>query len=352
MDKPQISHFTTLDFHGWNESGDLILTPKFQRRGDIWKTPARSYFIDSVLNNIPIPPIFLRMAQNDDRTRVVREVVDGQQRLRALLDFYNDGYALTKGISNFGGRRFSELPPAAQDTIRAASFICEVFSNISDRDVLQVFARVNTYSVGLNAQELRNGKYFGRFKQAAYALAFEHLEVWRRYKIFSESSIARMNEVELTSELLVAQISGQQDKKKSIDHFYAENDETFPGETRLKERFRATFDVISEYLGDILRETEFRRPPLFYTLFCVVYHRCYGLPGERVATPRSARFSKRHGDALRDAVNALSEKIVAAKQDEPIRNADAQFITACLRQTDNLRPRKIRFDTLYVAASK
>lgn len=192
MDKPEISHFTTLDFAGWNEAGDLILTPKFQRRGDIWKTPARSYFIDSILNGIPIPPIFLRLAQSADRKRIVREVIDGQQRLRALLDFYNDEFALTKGVTEFGTSRFSQLSTEAQQKIRTASFMCEVFSNISDREVLQIFARVNTYSVGLNAQELRNGQYFGRFKQTAYRLAFKHLEAWRRNKVFTESSIARM----------------------------------------------------------------------------------------------------------------------------------------------------------------
>lgn len=349
MEKPEISHYTTLDFQGWNESGDLILAPKFQRR-EVWKTPARSYFIDSILKSFPIPPIFLRLAQSQDRTRIVREVIDGQQRLRALLEFYNDGFALSKGVGQFPAKRFSAIPEDAKTVIRAASFICEVFSNISDADVLQVFARVNTYSVPLNAQELRNGKFFGRFKQTTYGLAFEHLEAWRRFKIFSESSIARMNEVELTSELMIAAMAGQQDKKKSIDEFYADNDEAFENESKVKRRFRSVFDAISDYLSDTLQNTEFRRPPLFYTLFCVIHHRLFGLPKETLSTPRRERMPSTEGGKLRDAVLSLSDKITAAKQDEPVSHKDAAFVTACLRQTDNLKPRKVRFDKLYRAA--
>lgn len=164
MERPEISQYTTLDFVGWNEDGALILTPKFQRR-DVWKTPARSYFIDSLLRDVPIPPIFIRLTQSPDRRRVIREVIDGQQRLRALLDFYGNKYALSKAVENVGGKRFSQLSDEQQKQIERSSFLCEVSKSIADEDVLEVFARVNTYSVGLNAQELRNGKYFGLFDE-------------------------------------------------------------------------------------------------------------------------------------------------------------------------------------------
>ena len=91
--------------------------------------------------------------------------------------------------------------------------MCLMFGDISDGEVLETFARLNTYAVKLNAQELRNGRFFGLFKQSAYTLAFEHVEFWRRNGIFSERNIARMLEVELTSELLIALLDGLQDKK-------------------------------------------------------------------------------------------------------------------------------------------
>ena len=105
----------------------------------------------------------------------------------------------------------------------------------------------------LNAQELRNGKYFGYFKQTCYRLAHEHVEFWRRQHIFGDRGIARMQEVELTSELVVAQIAGLQDKKTSLNRFYANFDEEFLGQRSVETRFRANIDAIEEGVGSLLQ---------------------------------------------------------------------------------------------------
>ena len=351
MEKPNFSHHSAQEFKEWEELGSLVISPKFQRR-EVWKTPARSYFIDSILRDIPIPPIFLRLSQSAEKKRVVREVIDGQQRLRALLDFMADKYALSKSIEVFGGRHFSDLPADKRRHIETFTFLCEVFQQISDPDVLEVFARVNTYSVGLNDQELRNGRFFGVFKQTAYRLAHEHLEFWRTHRIFSESSIARMLEVELTSELMILSIDGQQDKKKSVDSYYKRFDEGFDERKSVEMRFRATIDAITEAIGFDLKETEFRRVPLFYSLFAVIQHRMFGVENETLPTPKKKRFISADSTAIKDAVIELSDKISAAKENRAVAASDAAFINACLRQTDNIRPRETRFSALYNAAFK
>ena len=96
-------------------------------------------------------------------------------------------YALSKSLdAKYAGRWFSDLPDELADSIRTFRFSCEVLQGISDKEVLEIFARLNTYSVQLSNQELRNGTYFGYFKQTAYRLALEHIEFWRRHAIFSE----------------------------------------------------------------------------------------------------------------------------------------------------------------------
>ncbi len=351
MEKPTISHHASQEFRDWNELGVLVITPKFQRR-EVWKTPARSYFIESLLCGIPIPPIFLRLGQSPEKKRVVREVIDGQQRLRAVLEFMEGKYALSKAVTRYGGKRFADLAPEDQKKIETFTFLCEVFQQISDKDVLEVFARVNTYSVALNDQELRNGRYFGPFKKTAYALALDYLEFWRRHRIFSETSIARMLEVELTSELMVAILAGQQDKKKSISAFYEEYDEAFPTQRLVRARFTQAADEITNTLGDDLKDSEFRRVPLFYTLFCVVLHRLSGLPGENFPSPKRGRFTDSERTQIKDAVLVLSDKLAAAKEGstDSLSQRDQVFVTACLRQTDNIIPRKTRFEALYQQA--
>lgn len=271
MERPEISQFTSLDYKEWNEAGTLLLTPKFQRR-EVWKPSARSFFVDSLLRNVPIPPIFLRLAQSEDRKRAVREVIDGQQRLRTVLAFMDDEFAISKAAPKaYAGKRFSQLDESDRSKVATYGFITAVFRNITDAEVLQIFARVNTNAIKLNAQEIRNGTYFGFFKQAAYELAFEHVEFWLSNGIFTHNSISRMAEVEFTSELLIAQLDGMQDKKKSIDGFYADYDEAFPKRDENVERFRSAIDAIGEFVGDSVSEGEFSRVPLFYSLYCAVY---------------------------------------------------------------------------------
>jgi hypothetical protein len=64
----------------------------------------------------------------------------------------------------------------------------------------------------VNAQELRNAEFYGQFKTSAYEIATEQLNRWRDWKIFSPDQIARMNEVELSSEFMLLIIKGTLDK--------------------------------------------------------------------------------------------------------------------------------------------
>jgi hypothetical protein len=347
MQKPERSSYTPLDFLDWQESGTLVLTPKFQRRS-VWQTPARSYLIDTLIRGMPVPPIFLRVMQSEDKKRTVREVIDGQQRVAAVLDYLKGKYALSSNLGTpYAKKYFDELIPEYQDSIRGYAFMCEVFSGVGDSEVLQIFSRLNTYSVPLNAQELRNGRFFGPFKQTAYSLATEHLEFWRRDRIFTEQSIARMNEVELVSELMILELDGLQDKKKSIDAFYESYDEQFTERRRVEERFRSVIDSITEALKETLPISEFRRVPIFYSLFAAVFHRMYGMPKEDLPTGRAARLLKSEMEKLQDTVLTLSEKLAQARQEEEIPQAYERFVNACLRQTDNIRPRQIRFNEVY-----
>jgi Protein of unknown function DUF262 len=347
MNKPDRCNYTALDFLAWDDSKSLILTPKFQRRG-VWTDAARALLIDTLLQGMPVPPIYLRVRQSDDKKKIVREVIDGQQRVASILKFVRGELRLSKSLDKaWATKTFADLPTKHQDQITQYTFNCEVFQGISDKDILDIFARLNSYSIPLNSQELRNGRFFGYFKQCAYALAHDYLEFWRKHAIFSERSIARMLEVELTSELIIAQLAGLQDKKKSIDTFYENYDKKFSERTRVEARFAATLDEIESAAGDTLKDSEFTRVPLFYSLFCAVYHRKYGLPRAPLATPRHS-LSPTEKQQLSSALAKLSELILTAKQDpDSVPSQYSKFVTACLRQTDNIEPRRIRFSAIY-----
>jgi hypothetical protein len=346
MEKPERSVYTAQDFLQWRETATLDLTPKFQRRG-VWTPAARSFFIDTLLRQMPVPPIYIRVSQSDDRRRSIRQVIDGQQRVSCILDYVDGKFRLARTLpGSWAGKSFDQLTSNEHYLIMSYTLSSELFYGISDAEVLEIFSRLNTYSVPLNAQELRNGRYFGLFKQSAYNLAREHLEFWRRYSIFSERSIARMLEVELTSELLIAQIAGMQDKKTTIDHYYSEYDDNYLDRTSHEHRFRSVIDAITESLGDSIKTTEFTRPPLFYTLFGAIYHYQYALPGFDVDTPRK-ELNRAARLSLTEAVQKLSNLIEAGRENVPLRAEAEVFVNACLRQTDNIKPRQDRLNYLY-----
>jgi hypothetical protein len=88
----------------------LNLRPEYQRRL-VWDNQKRSLFIESLLLNVPIPPVFL---YEWDLSRY--EVMDGQQRLNCIVDYYENGFAL-KGLekwSELNGSRYKELPDTIQ----------------------------------------------------------------------------------------------------------------------------------------------------------------------------------------------------------------------------------------------
>jgi Protein of unknown function DUF262 len=340
--------YTPNDFALWQESGMLEISPKFQRR-PVWRTPARSYFIDTMLRDMTVPSLYLRMAQNPEKTKVIREVVDGQQRVRTVLEYIADKYRLSNTLNApWAGKRFSELSDEERHQIVSFSFPAEIFKGITDQQVLEVFCRLNMNSIPLNKQELRNGKFFGLFKRTSYDLALKYLEFWRRHRVFNEQNIARMLEVELTSELLIAGNEGMQDKKITIDSFYEKWEESYPDQKRDEKRFHDVFSTISDtFESKDLASSAFRRPPLFYTLYCVVYHHLFGLPGIQRTSPRK-QLSADQRDSLREAVIKLSDKVAESKDPAgQMPKKYTTFVTACLRSTDKINPRKVRFNTLF-----
>jgi hypothetical protein len=131
---------------------------------------------------------------------------------------------------------------------------------------------MNATGVKLNAQELRNAEFFGEFKTSAYELATEQLYRWRDdWKVFAPFQIARMSEVETTSEFMVLIMSGILDKDaKTIDRFYENFDSVFHDRAEVERRFRLVFDTIDDLLVNDRHEL-FNTRTMFFALFAAVY---------------------------------------------------------------------------------
>lgn len=269
------------DFIEWEERKQLEISPKFQRRS-VWSPQAKSYLIDTILKDKPLPKIFIR-ATTDPRTRrTVREIVDGQQRMRTILSFVKDGFRISKVHNEeYGGLTYSELPEDVQADFLKYELSVDLLLDLSDRDILDIFARLNTYSVSLNKQELFNAKYFGYFKQLVYSLSGDYYAFWIENKIFTDRKIMRMAEAELITDLLIAIIDGIQ-SKKNAEKYYQLYDETFEKRKEIENNFSNIMNLIGNLFEDTLKDSNFRSVPNFYGLFVSLYHLNYGVPNLKV----------------------------------------------------------------------
>lgn len=85
------------DLIQWYENQELNISPKYQRN-PVWDNSAKSFLIDTILRNYPMPPIFISQTFNLSERKTKREVIDGQQRSRAILGFYNNEFPVLKSI--------------------------------------------------------------------------------------------------------------------------------------------------------------------------------------------------------------------------------------------------------------
>lgn len=153
--------------------GNIVLNPSFQRR-DAWKTQQKSRFIESLILGLPIPQIVL--AESKER-RGKFIVLDGKQRLLSILQFWGLGvgrkndYALS-GLEirkDLIRKKLQHLESDAdlEDDLNALlnqPIRTVVIRNWPSVDFLHlVFLRLNTGSLKLSPQELRQALFPGSF---------------------------------------------------------------------------------------------------------------------------------------------------------------------------------------------
>lgn len=163
----------------------LNLRPEYQRRLR-WTRKQKSLLVESLLLNIPVPPIFL---YESDLARY--EVMDGQQRLNAVHEFLENGFQLSglEKLEFINRLSYKDLPPKLQRGLDRASIsaivlLQETRGDDSDPYLVRryVFERLNTGGKELNPQEMRNSIYRGAFNTMIVRLA-RHASFCRAFDI-------------------------------------------------------------------------------------------------------------------------------------------------------------------------
>ena len=242
-------------------------TRPFYQRRDRWDAQKQSRLIESFLMNIPVPPLILYETSYNSY-----EVMDGQQRITAIENFYNNKLQLT-GLEiwpELEGRTYKSLPAKIKDGInrRAISTIVVITESLSDPEESLslkqlVFERLNTGGVSLSRQEIRNCLYSGKFNElllklsenTIFAKAWD-IPIYNQEKLKENGFYQKMEDVELILRFFalrdIDQYTGN--LSKYLDNYMMKKSLNFSDENiqEFEQVFNQTIELVSNIYQDQL----------------------------------------------------------------------------------------------------
>lgn len=252
-----------LDMYGTSE---LKINPEYQRLFR-WSEGKESRFIESLILEMPIPPIFVIEEENSKY-----ELIDGLQRISSYLHFRGQLDAphreITKGqklslsecdiIRDLNGLTVDQLPEAMVIRLKRMFIRVEVIRRESDRRLrYHMFKRLNTGGETLSEQEIRNctirllDEKFNAFiielsQNANFLKCIENISDQQRQQMFPEELVLRFFTFKNrgiqyqhdVSDFMTEYMEGVSDGSVSFD---------YQGE---REIFEKTFDVLANTLGE------------------------------------------------------------------------------------------------------
>lgn len=320
--------------------GDIIINRDYQRSNQVWPDMAKSYLMETILREFPIPKLFLHQSQDAKTRKPIKHIVDGQQRTQAIMDFMDDKFALSRAIETeeLRGLKYSDLGEDYTEKFLDYGLSVDLFTAAPIEQVIEVFRRMNSYTVPLNPEEKRHAGYQGVFKWFINRLGRTVQPAFRLMGVFTEKQFFRMADSKLLTEVCHALENGISTTTASVlDRLYKEFDKEFDDEEEIEEQITAAISEISGWV-------ELHNGPLMkhyhlYSLILAVMHVRFKL-SEMQSVYRINRAKSIDRDV---AVEALSELAEAVERDDE-EGEYADFVLASNTGTNVKKARETRFE--------
>ncbi|WP_082478723.1 DUF262 domain-containing protein [Methylobacterium sp. Leaf102] len=315
----------------------ITVNREYQRSPQVWRGEARSFFVETILLGYPIPKLFL-YSKLDLRTRTtIKDIVDGQQRSMALLDFYNNKFRLSKNIDTeeLKGKNYNQLDDEWKEAFLTYSLPIDQFAGVSESEVRQAFRRMNSNNVPLNDEEKRNARYQGEFKWMIHSLATEYKDAFFRAGLLSRRDLIRMADYKFITDIAFAINNGiHTTKSKELDSIYAKYDKDFPFQDHIYSTIKLGLDALLslvEYYG-----TDFFKAHVAYAivLAAIALNQGDGPVLQSIAGFHPDQYHDIEVLRLPDLISLL-----AAEYDDSLTHP---FYVACSQKTNVKEPRCIR----------
>lgn len=324
MDRVDYQPLLVQDLVTWHKNGEIDASPWYQRRS-VWTRPQKAYLVNTLFEQKPIPTLYFRHSIDLEQEKSMREVVDGQQRIRAIIDYVEGGFA-ARHPSYKQKVKHKQLKAEEKRKFRETQLSGGWLLGASDPDVIEVFGRLNSVSKTLNPSEKRNSKFSGEFKQFCLHQAASRVRLWRDLGVFNSNAIARMQEIQFIAGIVLNLRQGLSDySDQKLDKLYKANDEEFPEVNEIERRLESCFTTIASMPKTVFTDTIFSRQPLFFSLVLV-------LDGLTRVKSKTLQESLLEIDRRFNADTPVNERT----------RVDADFYEACQSSTQRIKSRKIR----------
>ncbi len=328
MDRVDYQPLIVQDLINWRQYEELDLSPWYQRRS-VWTQPQRAYLLNTLFEQKPIPTLYFRHTVDLEQDKSLREVVDGQQRIRAILDYVDNEFP---ALHPAHGKKvkYERLSLDQKRKFRETGLSGGLLLGATDGDVIEIFGRLNSVAKTLNAQEKRNALFSGEFKQFCLREAASRVSLWRDLKIFSANAIARMSEIEFIADFVLNLQLGLSDStSKGLHKIYEDNEETFRDAASIKKRLDSCFSRVAALPASTIRDTIFCRSPIFFSLL--------------FALDQNTRAK---GQKLKNALLDVDGRFDTDKPLNERPTADSDFYYACRGATNRIASREVRNEYL------
>jgi hypothetical protein len=333
------------------QNDQLILEPGFQR-DSVWTLSDRKKLIESLVQNYPVPSVFLYRQTENGKLRY--DVIDGKQRLETVLMF--------QGAKSFRGQRFgARLRMGPDDELeewdwqkirrrghehRLMGYKFQTVEITGDlADIFDLFVRINSTGRRLTGAEKRHARFFrSDFLKKAGKLAEQKRRFFIENRILGARQISRMKHVELICELMVSiQAKGLINKKKALDGVIGG---ISPNQRTLLRTVKETnriLNLIKKIFPD-LRTTRFSNSAEFYSLAMFVW--AMDSEGCILSDAKRNRQAQKLLVWLSNGVGLLREHQRIAEGARPDQRLFADYLLTVQGSTDSLAMRLQRAEIL------
>ncbi len=316
----------------------IVVNDKYQRKEGLWSSQAKSFFIESILLEYPIPKIYL-YANTDLKSRqTTKEIVDGQQRSQSLSAFFNNKLRLSIKLETeeLRGLKYNQLPEQWQSRFLSYSLPIDQFTGVQEDEVREAFRRMNSSNVPLNDEEQRNARYQGPFKWFIISVAEQFSKILAAKGLFSSRDLVRMGDLKMYAEIVHTTENGFKTiKGKELDNLYKKHNSAYDDST-----ISAVLDTaMGEFLATPeLHDPAFMKPFIFQSLILAIIAKQTGVDFSNGTLTKHADLQA----ALRAAPPEI-EALAGALRDPEAHPALADFVLASTQKTNVDSSRAIRF---------